>query len=133
MPFTKEELTSDFYNFGELYEHLHNLYKKTKSLSDEIFNEDVDSIKLVELRLSEIYSLFNTAKLFLSVKGDLNHYEISSLLSFWERAYFQMYLVVRDNDQNTSWMHSEVENYLGQHAIVESMLDSKIKELKNMI
>lgn len=133
MPFTKEELSSDLYNVGELYEHFHNLNEKTKNLSNEFFNDGVESIKLIDLRLSEIYSLFNTAKLFLSIKGDLNHYEFSSLLHFWEDAYFQMYLVANDNDKNTSWMQSKVDNYLGQHVIVESMLKSHLKELKEML
>lgn len=130
MAFTKKEFESNLYDFMELYEHFHNLYEKTKLLSDEIFNDGVHSVELIELRLSEIYCLFNTARLFMSIKGHLAHYEISSLLSFWEQAYLQMYLVAHDNDKNTSWMHSEISNFSKQYEIVEKMLTSHIKELK---
>lgn len=130
---TKENLLSDFHKFSELYEHLANLHEKTQNLCDEIFKEGVASVKLIDLRLAEVFSLHSIAKVYLSVESDLYHYEISSLLSFWDKAYFQMYLVARDNDLNTSWMYSEVQNYLGQYEIVERMVKSRIQELRELI
>ncbi|ENH96693.1 hypothetical protein J416_09354 [Gracilibacillus halophilus YIM-C55.5] len=129
----KEKLLDDFYRFSELYEHLANLHEKTQLLCNEIFKHGVEDVKLVDLRLAEIYSLYNTAKLYLSVNGELSHYEFTSLLSFWHEAYFQIYLVARDNDQNTSWMYGKVENYLGQYELVEQMLKSRIQELKELL
>jgi hypothetical protein len=133
MRFSKEELTSDYWAFCELYEHLANLHGKTKILGDEIINNGIESIKLVDLRLSEIYSLYNTANLYLSIKGDLHHYEITSLLSFWNETYIGMYLVAREDLQNTSYMSDKFQNYLAQYDIVEHMLKSKIQELKKLL
>lgn len=133
MNFSKEELESDYYNIGELYGHFFELNKKTKLLYEELSKYDVDEIKMIDLRFSEIFSLYNTAKLFLSIKGDYHHYEFSSLLNFWNEAYYEMYLVARDNDKNTSWMTSRVENYLSQYEIVEKILKSKLDELKKLL
>lgn len=133
MKFSKDELTADFYNTCELYEHLVTLYTKTKALCDEIFDSGIENIKLIDLRLSEIHSLYNTVNLYLSIKPEMQHYEFSSLLRFWKEVYFQTYLVACENDTNTSWMHSEVENYLEQHNIVERMLSDKIQELRETI
>lgn len=133
MTFSKEELVLEQYQVGELYEHLANLHEKTQILCDEIFKNGITSVKLADLRLSEIFSLYNTARLYLSIKEDLQHYEFSSLLTFWNDAYFQIYLVARDSDENTSWMYGKVQNYLGQYEIVEQMLNTKIQELKDLL
>lgn len=133
MKIDKNFLLDKFHAASELLVYLHELHEKTRILSDEIFKEGVKSVKLVELRLSEIYSLLNTAKLFLSLKEELCHYEISSLLNFCESTYSELYAIARDDDHNTSWLYSEFRNFTGQYKIVDEMLSSRIEELKEMI
>lgn len=134
MSSSKEELIADLHEISELYEHLANLNMKTDNLFIEIINDGVESVKLIELRISEIFSLYNSVKVYLSVKSDLSHYEITSLLSFWNEAYLQIYVVAHDdiNNKNISWLQDRFENYSSQYEIVENMLKSKIKELKEL-
>ena len=133
MSLSQDELVARYHDFSELYEHLANFHEKTSRLCNEILEYGSENIKLVDLRLSEIFSLYNTANVYLSVKADLYHYETSSLLSFWNEMYFQTYMVVRDNDQNTSWMHERFQNYSHQYENVEEMLKSRLEELKELI
>ncbi|UJW58771.1 hypothetical protein HXZ66_15765 [Bacillus sp. A116_S68] len=132
MPESKDDILSDFHDFSELYEHLAILHDKTQKLCNEIFDDGIESVKLVDLRLAEIYSLYNSAKVYLSLKTDLHHYKLSTLLSFWNDAYFQIYRVACESDQNTSWMYSKVQNYFEQYDIVERMIKTKIQELKEL-
>lgn len=128
----KEKFEIHLNNICELSIHFDNLYTRTKNLCDEIFN-GVNNVKLIELRLAEIYSLFNTTKLFLSINSHLTHYEFTSLLSFWEEAYFQMCSVASIKDQNMSWMNERVDNFYGQYEIVNKMLSNQIKDLKETL
>lgn len=132
MKTSKDDLLKTLHTTSEFYGYLHNLHEKTQILSEEIFSKDVQNVKLVELRLSEIYSLLNTAKLFLSLKEDLYHYEITSLLSFCDSTYYQLYVIARDDDQNTSRLDGEFQNFSGQYDIVKRMLENQIDELKTM-
>ena len=133
MGINKLALETDLYNILELHNHFHDLYTKTNFLGNDILSNGITNISLIELRLSEIFSLFNNAKLFISINGRHHHYEFSSLLSFWEQTYAQMYLVARHQDRSTSRLHGEFDNFIGQYEIVENMLETQIKEFKNML
>lgn len=112
----------DKYEIGELRNLENDLFFKTSLLFDGLNTDDTTSIDLPEFRLSEIFSLKTSLDLFLKVKPDYQHYELTSLLTYWDNAFHEIKSVIKDNDDNVSWMNSEFNNYKDQHEIVDTML-----------
>lgn len=102
------------------------LFNKTKYLYSDLMDAEDKRVPIVDFRLSEIHTLKRSLQLYLSLNEEFNHYEITSLLSFWEKAFIEIKDVVANNDRNTSWLYSSYESYKNQHEIVEEMLSSKI-------
>lgn len=102
------------------------LFNKTKHLYNNLMEAEDKILPIVDFRLSEIHTLKRSLQLYLSLNEEFSHYEITSLLSFWENAFVELKDVVANNDRNTSWLYSSFESYKNQHEIVASMLSSKI-------
>ncbi|MCS8593108.1 hypothetical protein [Enterococcus faecium] len=119
------------YFVGELINLETDLYIKTENLFKLLSSVSVRKIKLIELHLSEIYSLRNKLDLFIILKPDLQHYELTSLISFWDKTFYEMKKLTEDDDSNTSWMHSRFKNYESQHKIVDQMFRNYYDSLKD--
>ncbi|OZS79478.1 hypothetical protein CF394_00810 [Tetzosporium hominis] len=132
----KDILLDEFYESSELYEHLATLHQYTIKLCREIISVGIESIELKELRIAELFTIYNSAKLFLSIKGDLTHYEFTSLLSFWKNLYTELVSLAEENDQNTTHLDSLIDEFDGQFKIVKDMLlphiESKRKAAENI-
>ncbi|EGO2586806.1 hypothetical protein IHC39_002748 [Enterococcus faecalis] len=99
-----------------------DLYLKTKLLYKEMTTTDISDIPIIDFRLSEIYSLRDKLDLFLKIKFELQHYELTSLISFWDRTFQEMKEIVENGDSNKSYLVGEFENYQDEHEIVDEML-----------
>ncbi|EGP4927259.1 hypothetical protein VD173_001731 [Enterococcus faecium] len=124
-------MTEEKYFVGELINLETDLYIKTENLFKLLSSVSVRKIKLIELHLSEIYSLRNKLDLFIILKPDLQHYELTSLISFWDKTFYEMKKLTEDDDSNTSWMHSRFKNYESQHKTVDQMFRNYYDSLKD--
>lgn len=120
----------DKHKVGTLLTYFTDLFDKTKVLYDATSDKPESPSSLAGLYLSEIFTVKENARLYLAINVDLDHYEFSSLFSFFDQAYFEMKRVIERRDQNTSWMYSEYENYKGQHEIVIRMLRDFLEPLQ---
>lgn len=114
--------------FGEIINLENEMYAQTKLLIEQVLTKNVAEIPIIEFRLSEIFSLKCTLDLYLRINYDYQHYELSSLLTFWEKTFHELKEVIAEDDSNTSWLHSQFENYSGQHEIVDKMVRAKFTE-----
>lgn len=112
----------DKYKISELLGYCIEIFEKTNILYNKTVSNPKNPSPIVCVHLSEIFTLSEKAKLYVALNEELEHYEITSLFSFFDRAYFQLKKVIEDRDQNTSWLNSEFDNYRGQHEIVVRML-----------
>lgn len=119
----------DKYRLSEFLDNCTELFQKTNTLYRKTISNPGNPSPIVSVYLSEIYTLSEKAKLFLTLNEELTHYEITSLLSFFDRVYFELKKVIETRDRNTSWLYSEFENYKKQHEIVERMLRDQIQQL----
>lgn len=126
-------INDELYFTGELINLETDLFEKTKFLYNDLIENSDKNINLVQFRLSEIFTLKQTLDLYLKIKFELQSYEITSLLSFWDDTFHEMKEVVADNDSNTSWMYSRFDNFKGQHEIVDSMLRTHYNSLKESL
>lgn len=124
-------MTEEKYFVGELINLETDLYIKTENLFKLLSSVSVRKIKLIELHLSEIYSLRNKLDLFIILKPDLQHYELTSLISFWDKTFYEMKKITEDDDSNTIWMHSRFKNYESQHKTVDQMFRNYYDSLKD--
>lgn len=114
----------DKFKLGVLQGYLVELFDKTNILYNTTSEDPEKQSMIVTVHLAEIFTLRRTADLFLTMNEDLEHYEITSLFSFFDRVYFELKKVIEKKDTNTSWLYSEFENYKDQHEIVIQMLQS---------
>lgn len=119
----------DKYKIGEFLNGCIELFQKTNALYRTTISNPETPSPIVSVYLSEIYTLSEKLKLFLTLNEELTHYEITSLLSFFDRVYSELKEVIETRDRNTSWLYSEFENYKKQHDIVERMLRDQIQQL----
>ena len=119
------------YFVGELINLESDLAEKTKFLFEDLMDNSDKRIQLGEFRLAEVNSLKDKLDLFLKIKPEQQHTELLSLISFWERTFREMKNVFEENDSNTSWMSSEYNNYQAQHVIVDEMIRTYYKSLKD--
>ncbi len=112
----------DTFKINELYNLIADLFEKTNILHESLISNTDKQNLMYYVQLSEIFTISENIKLYLSINEELNHYELSSLIQFWGETYFQMKLVIKDNDSNTSWLSSRFNNYKGQNEIVLHML-----------
>ncbi|MEK5419418.1 hypothetical protein [Paenibacillus sp. FSL L8-0708] len=114
----------DKHKVGTLLSYLTEIFDKTKTLHNATSKNPENPSPLIALKLSEIFTLKENAKLFIAINEELDHYEYTSLFNFFDQAYFEMKQVIEKRDRNTSWMYSEFENYKDQHDIVVQMIQS---------
>lgn len=119
------------YFVGELINLESDLAEKTKFLFEDLIDSSDKRVQLGEFRLAEINSLKDKLDIFLKIRPELQHSELFSLISFWERAFHEMKSVFAENDNNTSWMSSEYRNYQEQHVIVDEMFRTYYQSLKD--
>ncbi|NUU52627.1 hypothetical protein HP548_00690 [Paenibacillus taichungensis] len=112
----------DKYKVASLLGYVTDLFDKTNRLVNTTFEKPENPSPLVATSLSEIFALCEKAKLYVDLNEEIAHYEISSLFTFFDRAYFQLKEVIEKKDRNTSWLHSTFESYKSQHEIVVQML-----------
>lgn len=110
--------------FAELINLENELYNHTKYLVNQVSVEDLTEIPIIEFRLSELLILKSNLDLFLKINSDYQHYEFTSLISFWEDSFHELKEVIEDDDSNTSWMIERFDNYSKQHDIVDKMIRS---------
>ncbi|MFE2777546.1 hypothetical protein ACFXEB_06880 [Aerococcus urinaeequi] len=72
--------------------------------------------------LNNAYANFVGFKNFLHSQPNMQHYELSSLITMWENLYGEMLEVFNDNDSNTSWMYSRFETTNQQFESVKEFL-----------
>lgn len=128
----KEKFEQEYYDVTSFRQILHDLEKKTTQLFKDIGEEGSENIKLKELRASEIFSLFNSAKLLSTIK-DFQHYEFLSLFTFWEQFYDELVEILEVDDSNHSWASTRFNNFKGQYEIVDQMLVDKSDYLKGKL
>ncbi|CYU26206.1 TPA: hypothetical protein U1B14_002048 [Streptococcus suis] len=100
-----------------------DLKNATSKLHSELINNTEKQTAEVSIGINELYSQYTALKLFLSIYREYGHYEITSLISFFERYYHELKSTFIHNDRNTSWLVSEHNNFDKQAEIVIRMLD----------
>lgn len=112
-----------FQKSGVLIELETELFERTKIVYSYLTELEYSKRFLYELELSKIYSLYVALKTYMLVNEDISHYEISSLLTYWNEMFIEMESVVSDAEgKNTSWLFGRYEKYLYQHEVVDRMV-----------
>lgn len=106
--------------------YLTDLFNKTDRLVDDTNENPEKWSPLVVLQLAEIFTIRENAKLYVLLNEELEHYQVTSLFSFFDQVYFEIKQVIEKTDTNTSWMCSEFDNYKEQHEIVIRMINSAL-------
>lgn len=104
-----------------------DLTKNASRLHSETINNTEKQTPEVSIGINELYSQYTALKLFLSIYREYEHYEISSLISFFEKYYHELKETFINNDRNTSWLISVYDNFNTQSEIVVKMLDSAME------
>lgn len=122
---------SDFYKMGAAIEFETDLYSHSSLLYELLVGDVSSESMLFDVDLSEVFSLFCKWDYFLKTNPDFEHYEFSSLSSYWTDLYAEFKDVVLDgNDRNTSHLSTRWAPYDYQHKIVDQMLRTNYSELK---
>lgn len=129
MPRTKEEKELHLQRISDLREYMTELFNKTEALCTYTFDNGIAKVTLSQLKMSEIYSLYNTVRISLGI-SDMYHHEYTSLLSFWSEVYSELFRVIEKSDKNTSDLYPKYTNYAGQHKIVDTMLKDQFEDLR---
>lgn len=101
-----------------------DLREKTSGLHSVLVNNTEKQTLEVSISLNELHNQYTALKLFLSIYREYGHYEITSLISFFEKYYHELKSTYIHNDRNTSWLVSEYNNFDEQAEIVVKMLTS---------
>lgn len=109
---------------------LNELNNKTVLLHDEISENGIANIALPELKLSELYSLFNTCRLHSSITI-VSTTDIQSMYSAWNKFYFELVSIFEDNDSNTSWEYSSFISYHEFYLQVNQFYKDQIENYKD--
>lgn len=112
----------DKYLFGELINIEMDFYQATDILVSELLSYGVRDMQMLELRCSEILTLRHKLDLFLILQNELGHYQITSLISFWDSLFHEIKTLSEEKSRNTSWLSSQFNNFKDQHNIVIKML-----------
>lgn len=118
-------MDDDKYFNGEFINFETELFNKTKSLVQELMKYSTSEISMIDFRCAEIFSLKNKLELFISIRYEFTHYEVTSLVTYWDSLFHEIKEVVESDDSNTSWLSSRFDNYQHQHEIVDEMFRSR--------
>jgi len=99
------------------------LFNNSKYLYNELMEASDKNLNLIDLRLSEIFTLKIQLKASL-ISKNLMDFSFTELIISWEQLYLQMKLVVSKNDRNTSWLCSAYSTYETHHKDVNLLLDA---------
>ncbi|MDN5624885.1 hypothetical protein RO490_07530 [Lactococcus petauri] len=121
----------DKYLLSEFLGVENDFYANTENLVEQLMEFGTSEIPMLEFRCSEIFTLRHKLDLFMTIKSDFYHYEIASLISFWDSLFIQIKEIVTENGRNTSWLSSKFENFKGQHEIVDLMVREQLKSMSN--
>lgn len=115
---------------SEIYSLLTELHQKTVKLYQDINESQLKPTPGVILGLSEVFSLYSTSKMFLSIHYNYSHYEITSLISYFEKTYDEMECIAKDSDSiDHSQLISEFENFSDQfNDFIKPMFEQRISE-----
>lgn len=124
---------SDFYKFGAAIDFETDLFSHSSSLYKLLVSDVSCENKLFEVYLSELFSLFCKWDYFLKTNPDFEHYEFSSLSSFWTDFYEELKDAILEGDERSkSHLTKRWETYDYQHKIVDQMLRSNYSDLKEV-
>lgn len=133
MSFTKEELMENSAMMADLHDYFDNLHNLVTSYQADIRLSDDYLIPHQELRLSELFTAYNSAKIALSIHPDLAHYEFTSYISFFER-YYSAAKELFTYQSNPDQLESEFENMSDQYLEnIDPMIRSRYEENKKLI
>lgn len=110
---------------GEFINFETELFLKTEAFVKELMTKRISEIPIIDFRCAEILSLKNNLALFISIRYELAHYEVTSLTTYWDSLFDEIKNIVKSDDGNTSWLSSRFENYQSQHEIVDEMFRSR--------
>ncbi|EDN8810078.1 hypothetical protein GJW58_12455 [Listeria monocytogenes] len=128
----EENSKNRYWEDNELLNFIIELNEKSSYLFQEISKKGVTEVTLLELKLSEIHSIYWATKTFCSIR-DIGHYQITTLFSFWENFYQELKSTSSELDSNTSWLASVFKEYDGQHEIVLNMLKDDMAGIKTYL
>lgn len=118
-------MDDDKYFNGEFINFESELFSKTKMLVEELIKNKISEIPMIDFRCAEIFSLKSSLELFISIRYEFAHYEVTSLTTYWDSLFQEIKNIVESDGANTSWLTTRLENYQSQHEIVDEMFKSR--------
>jgi len=118
-------MDDDKYFNGEFIIFESELFSKTKVLVNELTEQNISEIPMIDFRCAEIFTLKRNLELFISIRYEFTHYEVTSLNTYWDSLFQKIINIVKTDDSDTSSMSSCFENYQAQHEIVDEMFRNR--------